>query len=160
MLRRTFPNAAQEGVELRIEAPPRLSLLASITEMIEAFGASNNVPEDKIFLVNLEVDELITNYVRHSVHKVRKPKVEVTLRVERDKIVLQVLDTGPPFNPDDAPKPDLESDIEERAIGGLGLHLVRTYCDRMQHRVIKTFNCLTLEHDLPAGNRKPEETTE
>ena len=158
MLRRTFPNNAHEGVELRIEAPPLLPLLSSMSEMIEAFGESNNLPKDKIFVLILEVDELLTNYVRHGVHKVKRPKVEITMRVQREKVVLQLIDTGPPFNPDDAPKPDLESEIMERQAGGLGLHLVRTYCDRMQHRVFKNCNCVTLEHDLPSGDKAQEAT--
>ena len=134
MLNRKFPSPIQEGHEMRIELPPMISLLTNVTEIIEAFGASNNVPEDKMFLTSLMVDELLTNYVRHSIQKVRKPKIEITVRVVRDKVVLQMIDTGPPFNPDDAPKPDLESDIDDRQIGGLGLHLVRTHSDRMQHR--------------------------
>ena len=141
---------------MRIEVTPSIFMLTSVNEMIEAFGNANNVPEDKIFLINLQVDELLTNYVRHSIQKVRKPKIEVTVRVLRDKVVLQVVDTGPPFNPDDAPKPDLESGIDDRQIGGLGLHLVRSYCDRMQHRAIKTFNCLTIEHDLEAKTESEE----
>lgn len=156
MLKRTFPDNAAEGKEMRIEVTPSIFMLTSVNEMIEAFGNANNVPEDKIFLINLQVDELLTNYVRHSIQKVRKPKIEVTVRVLRDKVVLQVVDTGPPFNPDDAPKPDLESGIDDRQIGGLGLHLVRSYCDRMQHRAIKTFNCLTIEHDLEAKTESEE----
>ena len=120
--------------------------------MIEAFGEANKVPEQHVFLINLEIDELITNYVRHSLHKVPRPRMELTLRVDDDKLILQILDTGPPFNPLEAPAPDLSDNIEERSIGGMGLHLVRSYCNHMKYELLEGCNLLTLEHNLPEAN--------
>ena len=98
----------------------------------------------KIFRVNLAVDELVTNYVLHSMHKVRQPRMELTLRIRKGKLIVTLLDTGPPFDPRDAPEPDLSDDLDERQAGGLGLHLVRSYCDRMHHEIVDSYNRLTL----------------
>ena len=158
-LKRRFPTADDaEGDELRIEITPNTKLLAGVTKMVESFAANNNVPEDQIFLLNLAVDELLTNYVEYSRKRVRHPRMELTIRVGDGKIVLTLLDTGPPFNPLDAPDPDLTSGVEDRELGGLGLHLVRSYCDRIEHRVIEGKNCVTLEHDLrPAAHGEDQE---
>ena len=159
MLERRFPNCSTDGDRLLIEITPKLSLLNSIAEMVETFGEDNGIPDQRIFIVNLEIDELITNYVQHSLHKVTNPRLELTLRlVEQSKLVLTLVDTGPPFDPtEDAPAPNLDADLEHRDIGGLGLHLVRTNCDRMHHEVIdKKFNRVTVEHDLHEGEARPQ----
>ena len=147
-LERRFPHRSNKGDELRIEFTPRVSILGDITEMMESFGKSNGIPNQQIFMINLEIDELITNYVRHSLHKVDQPRIEVSVRAEASKVILTVLDTGPPFNPADAPPPDLSGDLDNRAVGGVGLHLVSSYCDRMRHEVVDGFNRVTIEHDL------------
>ena len=131
-----------------MELAPKVSLLGSIVEMVEAFGEANGIPEQQIFLINLEIDELITNYVRHSVRKVSKPRMELTVQEHEGKVILTVLDTGPPFNPLTAPPPDLSDDLDQRKMGGMGLHLVRSYCDRIHYELVDGYNRLILEHDL------------
>ena len=131
-----------------------------IAEMIEAFGESNGIPDQEIFRVNLAVDELVTNYVLYSVYKVRNPRIELTLQAGEGKLIVTLLDTGPPFNPLEAPEPDLSDDLDKQKIGGLGLHLVRSYCDRMRHQVVDGYNRVTLEHDLPAGRSRTERNSE
>ena len=158
-LERRSPNASPEGDELRLELTRKVSLLGSIAE-IEAFGESNGIPDQQIFRVNLAVDELVTNYVLYSVHKVSQPRMELTLQVGDGKLTVTVVDTGPPFNPLEAPEPDLSDDLDKRQIGGLGLHLVRSYCDRMRHQVVGEGNRVTLEHDLPPGRNRTERDAE
>ena len=158
LLEHRFPNVSSDGDELRIELAPKVSLLTSIAEMVEAFGEANSIPDQQIFLVNLEIDELITNYVRHSIRNVTRPRMQLTLRVHEDKLVLVILDTGPPFNPLTAPEPDLKKDLDDREMGGVGLHLVRSYCDRIHYELVDGYNRLTLEHKLQpgdAGTEKP-----
>ena len=147
-LERKFPSASNANDELRIELAPKVSLLGSIVEMVEAFGEANGIPAQQIFLINLEIDELMTNYVRHSVRKVSQPRMELTVQEHEGKVILTVLDTGPPFNPLTAPPPDLSDDIDQRKMGGMGLHLVRSYCDRIHYELVDGYNRLTLEHDL------------
>ena len=62
--------------------------------------------------------------------------------------MLVVEDSGPPFNPLEAPEADITSEIDEREIGGIGLHLVRMYPDRIDYRCIDERNILSLEHNF------------
>ena len=51
---------------------------------------------------------------------------------DRD-ITLSFRDDGAPFDPLAHPSPDLEADLEDRDIGGLGVHLVRTLADEITY---------------------------
>ena len=62
-----------------MELTPKVSLLGSVGEMIEVFEESNGIPDQQVFRVNLAVDELVTNYVLYSVHKVRQPRMELAV---------------------------------------------------------------------------------
>ena len=134
--------------ELHMELSPRLSAISSLAEVIEEFGKSHRIPDTPIFFVNLEIDELMTNYVAYSYRKVRCPRMKVTLRKFHNRLILVVEDTGPPFNPLEAAAPDLDSGINDRKLGGMGLHLVRKYADRIDYRCVDNRNILTLEHDF------------
>jgi anti-sigma regulatory factor (Ser/Thr protein kinase) len=48
-------------------------------------------------------------------------------------VSLTVQDEGVPFNPLDAPAADDTAPIEERPIGGLGIHLVRKLMDEIAY---------------------------
>ena len=132
--------------EMHMELAPRLSAISSLIEVIEEFGENHNIPEAQIYFVNLEIDELMTNYVAYAYSKVRRPRMKVTLRAFADRLVLVIKDSGPPFNPLEAPEADLSSDIDERRVGGVGLHLVRKYADRIDYRCVDEQNILSLEH--------------
>ncbi|MCY4120295.1 MAG: ATP-binding protein [Acidobacteria bacterium] len=132
--------------EMRMELSPRLSAISSLAEVIEEFGKNHNIPDAPIYFVNLEIDELMTNYVAYAFRKVRKPRMNVILRTFADKLVLVVEDSGPPFNPLETEEPDLSAGIEERRIGGMGLHLVRKYPDHIDYQCVDDRNILTLEH--------------
>jgi hypothetical protein len=53
------------------------------------------------------------------------PDARVALRLGLEEIAIRLAGAGPPFNPLEAPPPDLEAPVAERPIGGLGLVLVR-----------------------------------
>ena len=50
-----------------------------------------------------------------------------------NRMVIRISDRGHPFDPRNAPGPDLHAPLEERRIGGLGCHLVRSVIDRIEY---------------------------
>jgi anti-sigma regulatory factor (Ser/Thr protein kinase) len=64
-----------------------------------------------------------------------------------------VIDDGHEFNPLEFPEPDTNLPVEERPIGGLGIHLLRKMADRLEYRRIDGFNRLALlKHTRPSAN--------
>jgi anti-sigma regulatory factor (Ser/Thr protein kinase) len=61
-----------------------------------------------------------------------------------------ITDRSPPFDPADAPVPDLDLPAEQRRIGGLGWHLVKHMIDRIEYRSEDGINRLTLVKHMRA----------
>jgi serine/threonine-protein kinase RsbW len=103
--------------------------------LVEAFGEAERLSPELIFSVNLALDEVITNIIRyaHGADGQQHP-IDVRLSLEPGVLTAQVEDDGRAFNPLDAPVPDLDANIEERPIGGLGIHLVRTMMSSLEYR--------------------------
>ena len=105
-------------------------VMDEIEALLEARGASAK----RKFAVRLALDELLSNIVKYAyaddaVHR-------VAVRIETGiPFALEIADDGRPFNPvDDAPAPVLEGPVEDRPIGGLGLHMLRSLGMQMAYR--------------------------
>jgi anti-sigma regulatory factor (Ser/Thr protein kinase) len=60
-----------------------------------------------------------------------------------------VTDDGHPFNPLELPEPNTHLPVEDRPIGGLGIHLLKKMSDRMAYARTDGKNRLTLRKSLP-----------
>ena len=62
---------------------------------------------------------------------------------------MEFTDDGLAFNPVAQPAPDLEADIGERPIGGLGVHLVRELAERVDYTRTRGRNILKVILHIP-----------
>ena len=135
--------------ELRVTLPARVSELRDLATMVEDFGDANNLPAPKVFAINLELDELITNTVTHGSFEAGiDPRIDIHLRVESDILILTMEDNGSPFDPTLNTDPNTAAPLESRNVGGLGLHLVKNFANRIFYEFVEGKNRSTLEHDL------------
>lgn len=139
--------------ELRVSLSPRLSAVRSLAQMVEEFGDANKLPEQQIYMINLALDELITNTVSYGLRGVSRPTIEIALQVSENTLVLTMEDNGQPFDPTRDTNPDLSSAVDERPVGGLGLHLIKTFADRVDYEYSDGKNRLVMEHDLTPAAR-------
>nr|NIP30076.1 hypothetical protein [Candidatus Dadabacteria bacterium]NIT13274.1 hypothetical protein [Candidatus Dadabacteria bacterium] len=84
----------------------------------------------QIYYVNLSLEEIITNIIKYSFNDGKEHIIKVVLQLDDNRnIHIEVIDDGIEFNPFDHPSPDVSKPIEQREIGGLGIHLVRNCMD-------------------------------
>lgn len=134
--------------EFHVSLPAKLSAVRGLAEMVEEFGDVNSLSPNKVYMINLALEELITNTVSYGLDGVADPEIGIGMHVRDGVLAVTVVDNGHPFDPTQDTNPDLSSSIEERPIGGLGLHLVKVFADRIAYEYAEGRNCLTLEHDL------------
>lgn len=87
----------------------------------------------------------ICNYAYEDGDMSGRTRVEMTML--GDTAQIRFLDTGVPFNPLDVPEPDITLPAEERAIGGLGIHMVRSLVSSVSYEHADGNNVLTITKD-------------
>jgi len=137
--------------QLDVKMHARLSEVRKLSNLVEAFGDANGLPGPKVFAVNLALDELITNTVMHGIEGTTEVEIRIGMRVDAGKLTVVLEDNGQPFDPTRDDSVDVTSPLEERSVGGLGLHLVKSFADRISYRFVDGRNRLTMEHDLAAA---------
>ncbi len=108
--------------------------LSQIAEFVADMATRAGLDEDQAYDVQVAVDEACTNSIQHAYAGREDGELHICCFLEDNDFVVRIVDFGRPFDPDSVPKPDLTSPLEERAIGGLGVYLMRTLMDQVTFR--------------------------
>ena len=119
-----------------------------LSQAVEEFCAEHNIDERICYEVNLALDEAVSNVILYGFPDSGEHPIVVGLYVEPGFVIATVEDAGVAFNPLDAPAPDLTKPIDERPVGGLGIHLVRNVMDQIEYRRDGDRNLLTMRRRL------------
>lgn len=121
-----------------------LDKLRRVAAAAEELGLQEDWSPALVHQVDLAIEEIGNNVIRHGFEG-GPGEIEITLTSESDAITIEIADDGRAFNPlKDAPIPDVEAALEDRPIGGLGVHLVLTMMDEMHYKRKNGRNHLTL----------------
>ena len=129
---------------ITIRLPVDLKEIEHLNRIVRQFGDLHEVPGRTLYAVNLALDEVVTNVVLHGFDDASNQEVQASLTVREGIITAEVEDGGRAFNPLDAPVPDLTASLDERTLGGLGIHLVKSLMDRVEYRRDGEKNVLTV----------------
>ncbi len=108
-----------------------LANLAAIAEFVTAAALRLGLDEQQAFDVQMAADEACTNIIEHAYGAGEPGDIHIRCDLEGDDFVITIRDRGQPFDPDSIPEPDLTCPLEEREVGGLGLHFMRRLMDRL-----------------------------
>ena len=118
-------------VELRLAND--LAGLADLADWVERFGADQRLPANVVNALNVVLDEAVSNAITHGYEAGVRGEIAVRLRRASDSVEVEVEDDGRPFDPLQAPPPDLTLPLDQRPIGGLGIHLIRSLTDEVSY---------------------------
>ena len=133
--------------ELTIRA--NLSALAKIADFLEETLAGSG--DEMVFAIQLAVDEACSNTVLYGYPGGEAGTITVTCTVDEDAVRVTIADDGVPFDPLTAPPPLLDIPAEERPIGGLGVHFIRTVMDSVSYARKDGKNVLSMEKKRPGS---------
>lgn len=109
------------------------SRVEEIAPLAEAIDAALTDRPDLAFAAKLCLEELITNTILHGFGGEAGHSIEVSLNRSEEWLEIILKDDAPRFDPFvDAPAPDLDAELDERAVGGLGVYIVKTMMDAAQ----------------------------
>ena len=115
--------------------------LRHIEASLEEFGRLARCSDNLTFKLHLLLEELALNAMTYG----GAESVQIIITTDAEVVTIEISDNGAAFDPlNDAPQPDVDAALEDRAIGGLGIHLVRTLTDDLSYRWDGERNHLTL----------------
>ena len=131
-----------EGI---LHLPADASALDALAQWVDSRASGGLIPEDAVFHVNLVLDELVSNIVTHGRWEGSgATRIAIGLTRADDTVTLTIEDDGAPFDPTRADPVDTDAPLEQRAVGGLGLHFVRSFMDDVSYRRQGGWNQVTL----------------
>jgi len=130
-----------------------LHSLESLTNASTNFLEDNSVDPQAVYRINLALEELITNVIKHGYDDYDPHEIAVRLEVREEVILATIKDDGHEFNPLEKTVNPRQESLEERPIGGLGLKLIKKMLSEMIYRREGDWNILEVKmlRKLPIG---------
>ena len=132
---------------LKINLTNNISDLTILVAKLEQFFEENNTSSISMPMT-LILEELYTNTITHGASDGRDVFIEVNLSIDKDELIMTYEDNGIPFNVLELPDPDLTASIENREVGGLGVHYVKTLTDSVEYEYVEKHNVLKMKKKL------------
>jgi anti-sigma regulatory factor (Ser/Thr protein kinase) len=140
--------------QIRIVLGNDLSEIAKLHRELENFGQKCNLSPRTLFDLNLILEEVLANVISYAYGDNQRHEIVVRAAAKDGELVIEVDDDGRPFNPLQRPQPDLHGPLEQRKVGGLGLHLVRELTNRIEYDRVDGKNRLVIRKKIEGSGPK------
>jgi anti-sigma regulatory factor (Ser/Thr protein kinase) len=126
--------------------PAKMGQLRTLRGFLEAFCAHAGLANEDCLRVNLVLEELFTNTVRHGYRGESDAPIWVTLSAAQGVLRVTYEDSAPPFNPYvGLPEFAPDATLRSRKIGGLGVLLTRKLANSRDYAYLYGRNRIRLE---------------
>jgi anti-sigma regulatory factor (Ser/Thr protein kinase) len=107
--------------------------IRNVLAQVEQFGTEHRLSGAIVNDLNVALDEALSNIIAYGYASGAKDEIAIRLSCAGDEVSVEIEDGGTAFNPLQAARPDLTADLQERRIGGLGIHFVRSLMDQIAY---------------------------
>lgn len=119
---------------ISLELPADPNLLVVACSCVRLFAQVHGLSDRECQRLELATDEVCSNVICHAYERDAERRYRIEADVEDNAIVVRVFDSGNTFALSDVKIPDTACCLQERPIGGLGIHLVRKVTDSVDYR--------------------------
>ena len=130
----TLPNDVQEVPQLNV-------FVDEVCEQAD-FDMSTTLK------LNLAIEEAVVNVMNYAYPAGEKGDVDIEAMINDEYLVFVISDSGTPFDPTAKAEVDTTLSVEERGIGGLGIHLIRQIMDTINYERVDGKNVLTMKKTI------------
>lgn len=118
--------------------------IVALPRELSSFFMAREIPRHVQLDVQLCLEEILINTISYGFPDGDEHWIKVGLALRNETLKVEVTDDGIPFNPLTASNVDIHVPMEERKVGGLGIHLIRSLMDRVEYTRTKGMNVLVL----------------
>lgn len=126
-----------------IRLPAHLDNLQKLVSFVTECAGRQGYSPEEMHRIELAAEEALVNICRYAYPR-EAGEIEISCRAGRDASIIEITDTGIPFDCSEATCPDLEARLCDRKIGGLGIYLMHRMVDEVSYRRDGDRNILTL----------------
>lgn len=102
--------------------------------------------------LNLALEEAVVNVMNYAYPKDKVGNIQLEAYAFDKSLKFVITDNGIPFDPTSTDEPDITAELDDRAIGGLGIFLVTHLMDKVEYERVNDNNVLTLSKTLNPNN--------
>ncbi len=107
--------------------------LEKISRFISEFITTSNIDDSHTIPINLVVEELFTNMVQYNAEN--KNDISVSLNKDGSRLIISLTDFDvEPFDVTKRGEVNVDQLLEDRKPGGLGIHIVKKFVDKMEYQ--------------------------
>ncbi len=132
----------------KIEIENNISEIAKVVEWIEGIKEKLDFPMKLVFDITLSLDEILTNIISYGFDDSNRHIIGISYEYNFGILELTIIDDGKVFNPLESNAPDLDLDIDDMEIGGLGIMLVKEKMDNVLYSRKNERNILILKKKI------------
>ena len=125
----------------------RIDNIPAVTDFINAELEAMDCPMKVQMQIDVAIDEIFSNIANYAYTLVQGDGKAV-VRFERESdpraAVITFIDSGIPYNPLEAPEPDVTLPVEQRQAGGLGIFMVRKTMNQVSYEFVGGRNILRI----------------
>ncbi|MDB4539244.1 SpoIIE family protein phosphatase [Saprospiraceae bacterium] len=133
-------NTKTSSIQIKNE----IKELNKVIDFFESFASENHMAFAITQKFNIVLDEILSNVISYGYEDDKSHKIDVEFKIENFKLVITIVDEGIPFNPFRNDPPDTMLSLDERNIGGLGIHLIKNLSDEYNYQRQADKNIITL----------------
>ena len=129
--------------------------MRQVDSFVAAFVSEHGIAPDDTARILILLEELLTNLAKYGYpDRPELGRAEIALALNGSRLEIEFIDDGCAFDPLAAPLPNLDEPLEERPLGGLGLHLLRSLADVVRYERSNNKNVIRLSRSI-ASTRIP-----
>jgi anti-sigma regulatory factor (Ser/Thr protein kinase) len=125
-------------------AGERTRLLAAF----EQFARANHLSDAVRKSADLAIEEAVTNVLSYAFTDQEEHTIVLKFAMNGSEFVVEISDDGRAFDPTKFPTPNLKTPATSRAVGGLGIHMMRQSMDAIDYERIGGRNILRMRKQL------------
>ena len=123
--------------------------LPAVLEFVDSQLEEIDCPIKVQMQMDIAVEEIYINIANYAYSPdIGKATIKVGISDDNKEVSITFIDNGVPYNPLEKDDPDITLSAEERAIGGLGIFMVKKSMDDMFYEYKDSQNVLTIVKKL------------
>jgi serine phosphatase RsbU (regulator of sigma subunit)/anti-sigma regulatory factor (Ser/Thr protein kinase) len=138
----------QDAKESQITLPCDINEMPRLAEFVETVCERAGLTAADTMKLNLALEEAVVNVMNYAYPPGSRSEVKIEALADGRKLQFTVSDRGMPFDPTTKEQVDITLSAEERPVGGLGIHLMRTFMDNVSYERREGRNILTMSKTI------------